>query len=218
MLVHKKNQCYKIGCTGRDIMKVFQKSSTADRTYMNEQMKAHLDYLDQHGITEYQNFVQTLRDYQFNAGSILRLIEAFVDYRTRQNPAHPLFLLKPRELKKTNAGEKNILLNRLALEYSFEFLSFFQNYVQFYYPLMKIKGKLIQNIRIKIERLVEMKDKKNDDKIDMNSNDSIEILDSIPLTNEIDADDDFFMFGDDQSADFNSLFTNDDVFEDIFGE
>ncbi|KAK8865409.1 hypothetical protein M9Y10_010954 [Tritrichomonas musculus] len=214
----KKNQCYKIGCAGNEIKKVFQKSCTPDRSYMNEQMKVHLDYLDQQGISEYENFVQTLRDYQFSAGSILKLMQAFVDYKNSQDPSRPLFLLKPRELKKANAGEKNILFNRLSVEYSFEFLSFFENYVKFYFPLMKIKNKLIENFRTKVERLVEMRNKKNDDKVDPDSNDSYEVIDSIPYENEINADDDFFIFGDDQSADFSFLFTNDGVIDEIFGE
>ena len=83
---------------------------------------------------------------------------------------------------------------------------------------MKIKNKLIENFRTKVERLVEMRNKKNDDKVDPDSNDSYEVIDSIPYENEINADDDFFIFGDDQSADFSFLFTNDGVIDEIFGE
>ena len=74
---------------------------------------------------------------------------------------------------------------------------------------MKIKNKLIENFWAKVERLVEMRNKKNDDKMDP---------DSIPYENEINADDDFFIFSDDQSADFGSLFTNDSFIDEIFGE
>ena len=74
---------------------------------------------------------------------------------------------------------------------------------------MKIKNKLIENFWAKVERLVEMRDKKNDDKMDP---------DSIPYENEINSDDDFFIFSDDQSADFGSLFTNDSFIDEIFGE
>ncbi|KAK8843070.1 hypothetical protein M9Y10_025261 [Tritrichomonas musculus] len=83
---------------------------------------------------------------------------------------------------------------------------------------MKIKNKLIENFLAKVERLVEMRDKKNDDKMDPDSNDSYEVIDSIPYENEINSDDDFFIFSDDQSADFGSLFTNDSVIDEIFGE
>lgn len=215
---NKKNQCYKIGCIGSEIKKVFQKSYTPDRSLMNEQIKVHLDYLDQHGITEYGNFVQTLRDYQFNAGSILKLIQDFVDYKNSQDPENPLFLLKKRELKKSNDGEKNILFNRLSVEFSFEFLSFFENYVNFYFSRMKIKDKLIEKIRAKVEHLVGIRDKKNDDKLEPNSNDSLEIIDSIPYENEIKSEDDFFIFDEDQLVDFGSLFTNDGTIDEIFGE
>lgn len=208
----KKNQSYKIGCNGLEIQKVFQNATTADRVSMKKQFEVHFDFFKEYGITNYQDFVTTLHDYKFRAGDILNLIKTFVEYKSYQNSANPIFLLKKRELKKANAGEKNVLLNRLAVEYSSEFLSFFQNYVHSYcFFSKKTKDQLIQRIRTKIERLVKEKVEKNDETIDTISDNSSEFPDLFPLSNETDADvgyDDLDMFSNDESADFNSLFTD----------
>lgn len=83
---------------------------------------------------------------------------------------------------------------------------------------MKIKDNLIEKIRAKVEHLVGIRDKKNDYKLEPNSNDSLEIIDSIPYENEIKSEDDFFIFDEDQLVDFGSLFTNDGTIDEIFGE
>lgn len=180
---------------------------------MENFLNHEIDFFKELGITKYQDFVTTLHDYKFRAGDILNLIETFIEYKSYQNSENSIFLLKKRELKKTNAGEKNVLLNRLGLEYSSEFLSFFQNFVHLYCVFSKkAKDQLIQSIRTKIERLVEEKNKKNDETIDTISDNSSEFPDYLPLSNEIDADNgynDLYMFSNDESADSDSLFTDD---------
>lgn len=219
----KKNLRYKVGCNGIENRAIFQKSYTTDRSYMNAQMKRHLDYLDKHGISEYQNFVKILHNYLLSAHEILKLIEAFIDFKNKQNLSNNIILLKPREMKKTNSGEKNILLNRLAVEFSTEFMHFFENYICFFYPLMKTKNKLIQEFKNKIDILISRKNIKTDDVNMISSNennklDSINILDSTSIKYDTDLSEKFFIFTNNEPYDAHDLFQNETTFDNIFDD
>lgn len=187
---HRKNQSYKFGCLRLEIDELFPDSLTKDRDYMRNQMKNHFDYLDQHGIYEYQNFAKTLHVYM-RTGEIQKLIQSFVDYKNTKSLGKRLFLLKPRELKKANICEINILLNRIALEYSNEFLTFFENYLKLYYPLMKIRSVLVQTFKNNIDHLITIEKAYRQEKIILNNNSS-QI--SIPIEHENISNDDFFIY------------------------
>ena len=164
---------------------------------MKNQMKNHIDYLDQHGIFEYQNFAQTLHEYIKN-DDIQKFIQSFVDYKNKTGLSDSVFMLKQRELKKTNICEKNILLNRIALEYSKEFLLFFENYLKLYYPFMKTKNTLVESFKSKIEKLIGMEKSHKKDPFYLILNDfSTNVQNSMPMDHEVITNDDFFVFRND---------------------
>lgn len=197
MQTHRRNQSYKFGCMRSEVNKIFQDPKTADRHYMKNQMKNHIDYLDQHGIFEYQNFAQTLHEYIKN-DDIQKFIQSFVDYKNKTGLSDSVFMLKQRELKKTNICEKNILLNRIALEYSKEFLLFFENYLKLYYPFMKTKNTLVESFKSKIEKLIGMEKSHKKDPFYLILNDfSTNVQNSMPKDHEVITNDDFFVFRND---------------------
>ncbi|KAK8898593.1 hypothetical protein M9Y10_000885 [Tritrichomonas musculus] len=211
MKSRKNNQSYKFGCSRNEAKMVFRNSNKTDRGYMIDQMKNHFNYLDRHGIFEYQNFIQILRDHQFMANDILNLLESFVFFKNQQNLSQPFFLLKPREMKKTNAGEKNILFNRLAHEYSSEFLYFFELYLNRFYPGMKTKENLIQKFKTKIDQLTRINEEPKKEFIDLNTSDnSVNLLNSIPADNEITTDDGFFLLSNEEPSDNFYVFPEDE--------
>lgn len=65
--------------------------------------------------------------------------------------------MKKRELKKANAGERKILYNRLGLQFSTDFLTFYKSYLYKTFPLMHAKDRLVEKFRFKIEALMESK-------------------------------------------------------------
>ena len=129
------------------------KGLTADRVYMNDQMKIHFDYFEVHQIEKFQEFVQPLYDYGCNTGNQKKFLEEFLKYM-KETKDIEIFLLKKREINKTNSGERNILFNRLASEYPDDLLTFLKKYLYKNYPDKTNTEDFIQRFQIKIKKLI----------------------------------------------------------------
>lgn len=158
-----------------------------DRAYMNNQMSPHIDFLDKHGVNDYPSFIQSFHDYGFKAKDQLDIIIGFPKYM-KVNYSKDVFLLKNRELKKTNKGEKNVLIVRVACEFPIEFFNFVQIYIQEKFPQMLNREMLFKDIQFKINQLT-----------NQNECDMISILDESTNQDQVDQldspfDDDQFGF------------------------
>ena len=129
------------------------KGLTADRVYMNDQMKIHFDYFEAHQIEKFQEFVQPLYDYGCNTRNQKKFLEEFLKYM-KETKDIEIFLLKKREINKTNSGERNILFNRLASEYQDDLLTFLKKYLYHNYPDKTNTKDFIQRFQIKIKKLI----------------------------------------------------------------
>lgn len=155
MLSSRKYTNHKIGCIQNEVVVMYQMSpNTIDRSYMNEQMKVHLQFFEQNGISHYQNISKSLHNYGLKAEDERKCIKAFEDLINSQNIYNKILLLKPRELKKANLGERNIILNRLAFEYNYKFYDFLITYLHNNYPDMKNQNDLCQEIKNMIDHLL----------------------------------------------------------------
>lgn len=138
-----------VGTSRIDIdQKLIQPASlTPDRAYMQSQMANHVKFIDDNGVKDLSSFVQTLHDYGFKSNDYLN----FINYCCEQLD---LKLLKKRELKKSNAGEKNILLNVLALQFPDSFNCLMVSFVNDKFPQMLNKDALFQDFKLKTAQLL----------------------------------------------------------------
>lgn len=128
MINPKKYYSRKVSCMRNEMDGLLAPDqSNIDQLYMNDQLRVHLNFIDQYQIKEYPNISQTLHEHGFRAIDEQTLIKEYQSYRISQGPSFTL--LKPRELKKANSGQRNIILVRLALEFSCDFLDFVKNYI-----------------------------------------------------------------------------------------
>ena len=106
---------------------------TPDLSYMNEQMKKHIEYFEFHKVYELQSFIKSLHSYGCRSIDQRVIIEEFLKFMKERNNID-IFLLKKREMIKANAGERNILINVLAYKYPNEFLSYLRYYIYQNFP------------------------------------------------------------------------------------
>lgn len=150
----KKSYQSHIYKTRDEFVMEFQKENISkDRFYMAEMIKPIILFLDHFGICNYQNFYQLLHSYNFKSNDINEMIEEFRDYINTYKVNCQIEWIKKRELKKSNYGEKNIILNRLAIEYPNEIIDFI-----LYFASKKLKNCsnieiLVNEFRSKINTL-----------------------------------------------------------------
>ena len=124
----------------------------ADRIYMKEQLIPHLDYIEDRGIKELQSFIQLLHDYGCRTDNQRKIIDNFIVF-IKETKKVDIFLLKARELKKANAGERNILMNRLAIEYPEDFVSFIKEFLYQNFPQKPNTEDYVQGIQEMVKQL-----------------------------------------------------------------
>ena len=150
----KEYQNYRFKCKLiKEYRVFFEKGSTTDRNYMNAQMLEHLDYFEIHKVYELKNIIELLHDIRCRSPYQQKLIEEFVIHM-KDTKNVDIFLLKKREMKKANGGERNILMNRLALEYPNEFFSFVIKFINQNFPDMENKEEFYKKIKSMINELI----------------------------------------------------------------
>lgn len=127
-----------------------------DRYYMLEMLKPNIDFLENLGITDLQNFIESFKKLGYKTDNIKDFIKDFQLFITTSNVKknwQPINWMRERELTKANFGEKNIIINRLAIQYPEEFLTFSRNYT-FHKCISTVSQEnFIQEIDFKIKQL-----------------------------------------------------------------
>ena len=136
MFQPKKNYQSHRTCSRNHIcMEIQQGTYNKDRYYMLRMLRQCVEYLDQYHIYEYQNFSDEFKNAGFKTDNIKDYITEFKDFINSQSQNSKdkipdLKWINKRSVTKANYVEKNIVLNRLAHEYSDRFLFFTRIFVQ----------------------------------------------------------------------------------------
>lgn len=139
----------------------FQKeASTKDRFYMGKMITPTITALDNSGVTNYQNFYQLFKRIGIKSKEIIVIINEFKDYINSFEQNQKINWIKPRELNKSNYGEKNIILNRLALEYPRELINFIYSYLSRFNPCLT-NGIFIHELKILVDEIEKQKSLNN---------------------------------------------------------
>lgn len=127
-----------------------------DRQDMVKMLKPCFEYLDKYEVTEYQNLIESFKKIGFRADNIKNFIlefKTFINSICQERKISPIDWIVLRTLKKANFGEKNIILNRLALEYPNELLYFAQRYIQCTYQVYANFDIFFKELQGKIEKI-----------------------------------------------------------------
>lgn len=142
-----------------EFMTEFQSESiTKDRKYMGKVIKPIILFLNCYGVNKYQDFYQLLKNYELKSKDISSMIIDFINYINSNGKLAKINWFKIRELKKSNSGEKNIIMNRLALEYPNEFIGFVYSYMSTIRPRDSNINILMDQFRSSIDVLEKKKD------------------------------------------------------------
>lgn len=131
-----------------------------DRIYMMKMLKPTIDYLQQCGIIEYQNFIETLKKYNFKTNDIKDFIiefQIFINSFEKKQKVPKIDWIRHRELKKANFGEKNIILNRLSYEYPNEILYFLRIFLFNKFPQQANSNIIYNEFLFKVQKLTILK-------------------------------------------------------------
>ena len=141
----------------REFIFDFEKEgSTKDRFYMAEMIKPTIAILDNYGVTNYQNFNYLFKKAGFKAKEIILIINEFIKYINSNEQTSKINWIKKRELIKSNFGEKNIIFNRLALEYPNKLIDFIYFYLIWKCPYSDLRK--ISEMKVLINQIEKQKD------------------------------------------------------------
>ena len=141
----------------REFIFDFEKEgSTKDRFYMAEMIKPTIAILDNYGVTNYQNFNYLFKKAGFKAKEIILIINEFIKYINSNEQTSKINWIKKRELIKSNFGEKNIIFNRLALEYPNELVNFIYFYLIRKFPFSD-NNVFISEMKVLIDEIEKQK-------------------------------------------------------------
>lgn len=189
----------------QDFKKAYD-GTIGDRGRMNEQIKNHLDILEENGINDIQNFSKIFSDHEYISKDQQNIMTEFVNYMKEQNSIK-IFLLKSREMKKANENDRDIIMNRLAVEYPNNFIKFLKDHLNKNYKNKTDTEKLIQELQAKINQLEQQKLKNaipngfiinQDDQVNLYDDSNINQADQVNLYDDsiINQDDQNYIFGD----------------------
>lgn len=125
--VPKKYKSYRTKNDGSYCFPVESEQFNKDRYYMCRELKPHINFLEQNGIKNHENFLRLLHNFRFKANDIRKLIKGMTKHLNAANADKNIVFMKKRQLKKTNSEEKNIILNRIACEYPDDLVNFVEN-------------------------------------------------------------------------------------------
>lgn len=131
-----------------------------DRYYMSKDIIPILIYLNQNNVIQ-KDFCELLKKkYRLRAQDLFKLIDGFQDYINNISQNDIIFI-RSRQLRKSNFMEKNIVLNKIAFDYSSDFLHFVENnYIKNIKLSDKRKACLIEDLK-KIVNSVSNREKRN---------------------------------------------------------
>ena len=133
-------------------------TANLDRFYMNQLIKPCVDYLNQNGIKNLQDFTRLFKKYKLKSDDIIKFIKNFQIYIKTRIPNTEFNWIRSRELIKSNFDEKNIIINRFALEYYDFFILFVSSYFSYNYPNMNKITEFVDQIKYKTNELIKEKE------------------------------------------------------------
>lgn len=114
-----------------------------ERRYMKDLVSPSKNYLNDHGITVRQDYISILQKNGYKSPHIIKFCLSFADYLN-------IGWLNKRTFKKANFQEKNIIINRIVLQYESEFINFIQSKIPPNLPEIIDKRAFIQEFIDKI--------------------------------------------------------------------
>lgn len=153
-MIRRNNQSHINKTNSVEILKqaLEEKELKPDQVRMNKEIKQHIDYFEIHKIEELKGFIKTLHDCDYLRWDQVKIIEEFEKHM--KNTANvEINLMKNRELKKVNSDKRNILMNRIAHQYSDEFISFLKGNLTIIFPKKNKTDELIEDFQVKIKEL-----------------------------------------------------------------
>lgn len=157
MMNKKRNQRHYFSHHDVIITELTRNDASRDCYYINNLIKEVFNYLNEHDIKNYQNFIDLFRNIGLKLPAIVNLMNGLKNYitdlQTQQKKAPSLGWLKYRELKKVNYEGKNMIFNRFASEYPIEFIKFTKFYLSQNYPDLINLDFLIKELKKKIDEV-----------------------------------------------------------------
>lgn len=143
-----------VGTSIEDAKKLLNSASvTPDRNYMKNDMKPHIEYLDKNGIKDQSDFWQTFHEFGFKVG-VMRDFNICCANYINENSENKIPMPRTRQLNKSNNGERNIFLNRMALQYPDKVLKFFESYIDEKLPRVLNRDAFLSEFKSKVQQLV----------------------------------------------------------------
>ncbi len=123
-----------------------------ERTIMHHMLNPIVEFINKSGVKEYQDFIMIFKDSRFRMRDVQNFIFEFRDWINSQNKQ--IKWISNRGLSKSNFGEKNLILNRLAIEYPNELMIFVRSYMQNCSPEILKCESFVQDFQKKIQLLL----------------------------------------------------------------
>lgn len=153
--MRKENQSYKFDTREDFITESNQNVISKDNRYVLALINHAVNYLDSYNIQEYENIIDVFKNYGFKANQIIDFILEFKDYLIDLDKTlkPKLSWLNSRSLKKVKFSGKNIVLNRLAHEYSTQLIEFTVTFLQKSDQFNSCIDLIIKNLTLKIDSM-----------------------------------------------------------------
>lgn len=143
-----------VGTSIEDAKKLLNSASvTSDRNYMKNDMKPHIEYLDTNGIKYQSDFWQMFHEFGFKVG-VMRDFNFCCANNINENIENKIPIPRTRQLNKSNNCERNIFLNRMALQYPDKVLKFFESYIDVKLPRVLNRDAFVSEFKLKVQQLV----------------------------------------------------------------
>lgn len=129
----RKNNTYKILIADREHAKAFYEINTdkTDAIKIQKIIREIIYILDQYNLNRYQNFGDFLKEYKFTAPQQIEMISQAITYLKKNPPKNPFKIpINGRDVKKTEFGQRNIILTAIAMEHPDELIAFMTIYIQ----------------------------------------------------------------------------------------
>lgn len=160
-----------------------------DRKYMKNEIMPHLTYLKWKGIKNISEITLFLKKCGFARTQMKEFIIYFDEHISNDRESNTR-LFTTRQQKKSNEGEKNIVLNRMALQYPDKIIKFFKSYFDETFPNNPNRDAYVNEFKLQVKQL--------EDQCELNKVLVIDSIDS-PLNtsyfdqqeNQLDSDDGF---------------------------
>ena len=102
-----------------------------EQKYIQKQLEPNIWYLNKKGISadNYQNFVGQLKSHGVKAPEQSTLIATFIQFMSDQDGGHKYDFLSIRGCNKSNNYVRNVVFNRISLEFPDEFLRILKEFL-----------------------------------------------------------------------------------------